>query len=94
MRIFEIGDYPGFLSLKESWTEVLQKCEHTVFSTWEWLSIMWKYFGKDRKLMILLAEENGKTIGIAPLMYLVDKMFGLRRGKTAQFCIGDRQIFL
>ena len=94
MRIFEIGDYPGFLSLKESWTEALQKCDHTVFSTWEWLSIMWKYFGKDRKLMILLAEENGKIIGIAPLMYLVDKMFGLRRGKTAQFCIGDRQIFL
>ena len=31
--------------------------------------------------MLLLAEENSKIIGIAPLMYSVHKMFGLRMGK-------------
>jgi CelD/BcsL family acetyltransferase involved in cellulose biosynthesis len=81
MKIVEINDYSDFLSLEEGWREVLQRCNHTIFSTWEWLSTWWKYFGNDKKLLLLLAEENGKVIGIAPLMYYVDKMFGLRMGK-------------
>jgi hypothetical protein len=40
-----------------------------------------KYFGNDKKLLILLAEEGNENRGIAPLMYSVHKMFGLRRGK-------------
>lgn len=52
-----------------------------MFSTWDWLTIWWKYFGKDKRLIVLLAEENDKLIGIAPLMYSVHSMFGLRQGK-------------
>lgn len=70
-----------FLSLKGRWNEVLQRCTHTIFSTWEWLAAGWKYFGKGKKLLVLLAKENGRIIGIAPLMYSVETMFGLRRGK-------------
>lgn len=81
MKIVEINDYDDFLSLKERWSELLQRCNHTVFSTWEWLSTWWKHFGSTKKLILLLAEENDKIIGIAPLMYSVHTMFGLRRGK-------------
>ncbi|MEM2148230.1 MAG: GNAT family N-acetyltransferase [Candidatus Bathyarchaeia archaeon] len=69
------------LSIKKEWTDILRKCPHTIFSTWEWLSTCWKHFGKGKKLTVLLAEENDEIIGIAPLMYSVHKMFGLRRGK-------------
>ncbi|MCW4048000.1 MAG: GNAT family N-acetyltransferase [Candidatus Bathyarchaeota archaeon] len=81
MRIVEVNTYHDFLSLRESWNDVLARCDHTVFSTWEWLSTWWKHFGKDKKLLLLLAEENNRIIGIAPLMYSVHTMFGLRRGK-------------
>jgi hypothetical protein len=47
MKIVEINDYAGFLSLKERWNEVLQRCNHTIFSTWEWLSTWWNHFGND-----------------------------------------------
>jgi CelD/BcsL family acetyltransferase involved in cellulose biosynthesis len=77
----EINDYSDFISLEERWNEVLQRCNHTIFSTWEWLSTWWKHFGNNKKLVLLLAEENDKIIGIAPLMYSVHAMFGLRRGK-------------
>lgn len=59
----------------------MQRCDHTIFSKWEWLSAWWKHLGTDKKLILLLAEENGKIFGIAPLMYSVQTMFGLRRGK-------------
>ena len=81
MNIIEINNYRDFISLEEKWREVLQRCNHTIFSTWEWLSIWWKHFGNGKRLYVLLAEDNGKIIGIAPLMYSVDTLFGLRRGK-------------
>jgi len=81
MKIVEVTDYAHFLSLREQWHEVLKRCNHSIFSTWEWLSTWWKHFGSDKKLLILLAKENGKIVGIAPLMYSVQSMFGLKRGK-------------
>jgi len=41
----------------------------------------WKHFGRKRKLVLLLAEENGEILGMAPLMYTVHELFGLRQGK-------------
>lgn len=81
MRIKEIRTYGDFLGLRESWHDLLQKCNHTVFSTWEWLSIWWKHFGNNRRLLILVAKEGNRIAGIAPLMYSVHKMFGLRQGR-------------
>jgi CelD/BcsL family acetyltransferase involved in cellulose biosynthesis len=49
-----------------------------VFSTWEWLTTWWKHFGSNKKLLILLAEENGIPIGIAPLMYSNLRVYGFR----------------
>lgn len=81
MKITEIDNSGDFLALEERWNDVLQRCDHTIFSTWEWLSTWWKHFGNDKRLVLLLPEENSKIIGIAPLMYSVHKMFGLRMGK-------------
>lgn len=82
MIIVEVNRYTDFLALEEAWHDILQRCHnHTIFSTWEWLATWWKHFGKDRKLVLLLAEEDGRVLGIAPLMYSVHKMFGLRMGK-------------
>ncbi|MFH0777710.1 MAG: GNAT family N-acetyltransferase [Candidatus Eisenbacteria bacterium] len=39
-----------------------------VQSSFEWLSLWFKHFGTDKELLVLLAQEDGKTIGIAPLM--------------------------
>jgi CelD/BcsL family acetyltransferase involved in cellulose biosynthesis len=81
MEIIEIDNYPDFFNLKECWNEVLLKSPHSIFSTWEWLSTWWRHFGIDKKLVLLLAQEDDKILGIAPLMYSVHSMFGLRMGK-------------
>lgn len=84
MQIREVSSFSEFIDLKDSWNELLQRSNHSIFSTWEWLSIWWRHFGKNKSLVILLAEENEKLIGIAPLMYSVHTMFGLQRG-TIEF---------
>ncbi len=81
MKITEVNNLHDFVSLKEAWNDLLQRSSHTVFSTLEWLSIWWKHFGDNRRLLILLAEEDNELIGAAPLMYSVYSMFGLRQGK-------------
>jgi CelD/BcsL family acetyltransferase involved in cellulose biosynthesis len=100
MRIREIDDYSDFLALKERWDDVLQKRDQSIFSTWEWVSTWWKHFSNGKKLLILLAEDKGEIVGIAPLMYSVHKMFGLRQGKIefigapasdySDFILGER----
>ncbi|MEM2970472.1 MAG: cellulose biosynthesis protein, partial [Candidatus Bathyarchaeia archaeon] len=68
-KIVEIDNYDDFLALEEDWNNILDKCDHTIFSTWYWLSNWWKHFGNGKKLLLLLAQENNEIEGIAPLMY-------------------------
>jgi CelD/BcsL family acetyltransferase involved in cellulose biosynthesis len=81
MKITEVNNLNDFALLKDSWNDLLQRSGHTVFSTWKWLFTWWKHFGDNRHLLILLAFEDNKLIGIAPLMYSVYSMLGLRQGK-------------
>ena len=57
-------------SLAGAWDSLIQenRDESSVYLTHEWLSTWWRHFGQGRKLNILLAEKQGKLIGIMPLM--------------------------
>lgn len=75
-----IDNEQDFEAIKNEWDELLKASNSdNIFLTWEWLYTWWKYFGKGKKLLIVLAEENDKIIGIAPL-YLLTKVryFGIR----------------
>jgi CelD/BcsL family acetyltransferase involved in cellulose biosynthesis len=69
IKIREITGENELLSLKEPWKALLAKCDHTVFSTWEWMTTWWKHFGRNKELFLLIAEENGALIGAAPFAY-------------------------
>jgi CelD/BcsL family acetyltransferase involved in cellulose biosynthesis len=81
MKIVEIHSLADFTNGRTIWNDILDRYDHSVFSTWEWLSNWWKHFGNDRRLALLLAESGNDIRGIAPLMYSVHRMFGLRQGK-------------
>lgn len=68
-KVNEINDFNEFLDIRDSWNKLLsQSKDNDVFSSWEWLSSWWKHFGQDRKLRILMIEEDGQVIAAAPLM--------------------------
>src|SRR5438105_559561 len=57
-------------SLRDSWREIYHSnANHSPFQTWEWNFTWWKHFGSPGKLRLLLVEEDGKPIGIAPLFH-------------------------
>ena len=90
LKIRCVDSFEDFLNLENVWTETLQRSgNNNIFSTWEWLSSWWRYFGKNKqRLLILLAEDEGKLIGIAPLMLSVESLFGLKL-KKIQFIGAD-----
>ncbi len=81
MKVLEVNNYSDLLDLKTAWNSILEKCPHHIFSTWEWNSIWWKHFGGGKKLFVLVAQEENRVVGIAPLMYSVKSSFGARQGK-------------
>ena len=81
MKIKVVESYSDFLEAREIWEEALSRSDHTIFSTWEWLSTWWKYWGNGRRLLILIAEHDGKVLGIATLMRSTYKMMGLQIAK-------------
>jgi CelD/BcsL family acetyltransferase involved in cellulose biosynthesis len=76
--IVESSDFP---SLKPEWDKILLNSNHSIFSTWEWLSTWWRHFGKNKELLLLTVKENEKIMGIAPLMYSKYRTLGLNIGK-------------
>lgn len=69
IRVRQVDTIDKFESLGLIWNDLLQKSkDNDIFSTWEWLSCWWKHFGKRGELRVLVAEENGKIMAIAPLM--------------------------
>jgi CelD/BcsL family acetyltransferase involved in cellulose biosynthesis len=81
LKIRVIDSDSDFFALQETWNSVLQKSPHSVFSTWEWLSTWWQHWGKNRNLLILLAEEGDQVLGIAPLMQSTYKSPGVQVSK-------------
>jgi CelD/BcsL family acetyltransferase involved in cellulose biosynthesis len=65
----EINDIEQFQALKFQWNELLQQCsDNNVFLTWEWLFHWWRYYGRNKKLRIIVIKKGSKIVGIAPFM--------------------------
>jgi CelD/BcsL family acetyltransferase involved in cellulose biosynthesis len=65
-----INDPGEFEPLAPLWNNLLEKCfdESTMYLTHEWLTTRWRYFGEGQRLNLLLAEKDGRVIGIIPLV--------------------------
>jgi CelD/BcsL family acetyltransferase involved in cellulose biosynthesis len=84
LKITEVNTSTEFFALENVWKQLLTKCDHTVFSTWEWVSTWWRNFNEGKKLRVIYIEQDGRVIALAPMMYSVDSHFGLRTG-TIEF---------
>jgi len=68
-----------FESLRDNWKKLLpQNPIQDIFYTWEWLFAWWKHHGKQRELWLITAWRSDELIGIAPLMLVERRKYGLR----------------
>lgn len=84
MKVKEVDD---FQILKDDWNNLLKRnvLGDNVFLTWEWLSAWWRRFGEGRKLLLLVVEDQGEVIAIAPLMLSKYKLPALGTIKKVEF---------
>jgi len=69
MQIETITKFEDFLSLETIWNNLVEESENdTVFLRHEWFKCWWLGFGKNKQLFVLLVKDEGRIIGIAPLM--------------------------
>jgi CelD/BcsL family acetyltransferase involved in cellulose biosynthesis len=58
-----------FRSLENEWTELFNKCPHvTPYQSFCWNMSMWKAAGGNDELAVCTVRENGRLVGIAPLV--------------------------
>ena len=84
-RVRCIRSFEELAALGSEWSDLLQRAHaFTPFQTFEWHASWWRVFGADFELLALCAEEDGRLIGLAPLMLTDRRLFG-RRLRVAHF---------
>lgn len=69
IKIRVISSVDKFVKLKPEWERLVSSQEDVnIFLEYDWLFTWWKYFGASHELFILVAYQENRIIGIAPLM--------------------------
>jgi len=69
MEIQQITKTRDFLSLESDWNALLQNSTNDIVClTHDWFRCWWRGYSDGNRLFTLLAKDNGKLVGIAPLM--------------------------
>lgn len=89
MTIVEVREERDLASLRDRWDALLKTSySNSIFLTWEWMSAWWTAYGMPGELRIMLVhDDSGALIGIAPLRSAITKRYG-RSYRTLRL-IGD-----
>jgi CelD/BcsL family acetyltransferase involved in cellulose biosynthesis len=82
LAIRVITDEQALRAIAPQWNPLLQASgSDSFFLTWEWIDTWLQIYGHEagRGLLVLVAEEQGAIVGIAPLMVTAGGPLGLRR---------------
>ncbi|HVN94912.1 MAG TPA: GNAT family N-acetyltransferase [Syntrophorhabdaceae bacterium] len=81
-----VSDPHEMKAMRESWNELLKNSSSdTPFLTWEWMYTWWECFGDGKTPCIVVAEDQGALVGIAPLYITRGRFFGLRSLRHLEF---------
>jgi CelD/BcsL family acetyltransferase involved in cellulose biosynthesis len=53
-------------SLRPLWTKLAERGRN-LFGTWEWASVWWRHFGRDRPLRLTVVRRGAEPVGLLPL---------------------------
>ena len=85
IRVEKIETLEDLLGLGPAWNDLVNVAgSDAIFLSHEWITIWWRIFAGSKKLFVLAARSEGKTIGIAPLMLSVQRRLW-RTVKTLEF---------
>jgi len=62
-------DFEACSGIREEWDFLVEALEGEIFLTYDWCRVWWKYYGKGRKLLILVFRCQGKVVGLLPVFH-------------------------
>jgi GNAT superfamily N-acetyltransferase len=84
IRVEKIEILEDLLGLGPTWNDLVNEagCDE-IFLSHEWITSWWRIFAGTKKLFVLVAKSEEKTVGIAPLMLTSQSRLG-RTAKTLE----------
>ncbi len=88
MKVECIRDPGGFQGIQETWNTLFHSSKQNhPFLSYDWISSWWECFSEDNSLEILLVkEENGNPVGIAPLMVQKNALYFIASEEVSDYC--------
>ena len=85
ISVRRVDDLDALAPHKETWNALVRRNKtNTVYQTYEWHRCWLHAFGAEAQALVLLAEEDGNLVGIAPLVLSEPRVLGRRR-KVVEF---------
>lgn len=78
-----VTDADAFLSLRDRWEDLFVASEASVFQSWQWCYDWWLFFGRGKRLAIVIQLDGEVPMAIAPLY--VSNFHGPIPSRTAAF---------
>ncbi len=78
-----------FDELEESWTDLVEMSEATIFQTYEWNRTWWKHYGENGQLHLVTVYREEKLVGIAPFFKDSINVFGVQGYHCLRFLGSD-----
>jgi len=74
-----LEDQEAFENLEKEWDDLCEALASsvTVFASFMWYQNWWRFFGADAKLRLFVMWEGETLVGIAPLMWKRDSLYGV-----------------
>lgn len=68
MQFSIIATSDALAGLKDRWGDLVERSpDCSVFQTFSWQTIWWRIFGRGRDLRVILAEDEGRLVGLLPV---------------------------
>jgi len=79
LRVIQLNSFEQIHEFGVCWSDLLHNSkDNNVFMTLDWLTTWWKHYGTNRKLVLLIVEDNKEVLAVAPLMETAYSVFRLR----------------
>jgi len=83
--IRQVDSFDALRPRREEWNALAARgATNSVFQTFEWHDCWWRNFGDRYELLLLVAEQDQKLVGVAPLMRSVQRLMRLKL-RTVEF---------
>lgn len=85
VRVRIIDQVSEFDQMRESWDQLVQMADASVYQSYAWQNSWWHNFAGNGQLYIIAFLDGDRLVGIAPFYIDSQKIFGLKKFKTLRF---------